>query len=490
MPTEESGAEPRALKDLSRYFSTEVVNAAATVGGVAVFTRLVDPAGYGEYALTLAASGIVMAVVGEWLQASALRLVPGLRAAPRSAAIAATRFLALGAALTIALGTAVAVFVAPNRHVAILALVGGAYAALSVVFLPITVVFQASLRAGLYAKLRSALSVGRIACAVPLVVLFGRTPASLAGGSVVALAILLPIALYRLRVAIDAPADGNEIRRAKSAYFKFGLPLIGWYAASQTLNLSDRFFLEAWQGSYDVGLYAVTYSLAMGVTAGVMQPLLSTAAPLIVHAWHEHGESEARRRLRSALRALVILGPLIVAGLGIFGPSLLRLLAPARYETSGALSGVLGAGILLWFVGLFLQKELELRLDSRRLLVNLVLAAVVNLGANTVLIRSFGLIGAALATVLGYGVYVGLTLLAGWRGLPLVPARTIGSSLAATTTFVLVGILASQIDALRSALAQIFVVGPAAVLACLACLVMSGELGDLHRDITAPASVQ
>jgi O-antigen/teichoic acid export membrane protein len=300
---------------------------------------------------------------------------------------------------------------------------------------------------------------------------------------------LLPIAIYRLRNSTDVVADASEIRRAKSAYLNFGLPLIGWYAASQTLNLSDRFFLQAWRGSYDVGLYAVTYSLAMGVTAGVMQPLLSTAAPLIVHAWHEHGELEARRRLRSALRAVVILGPVIVAALGIFGPSLLRVLAPARYATSGRLAAVLGAGILLWFIGLFLQKELELRLDSRRLLLNLVFAAIVNVCANLLLIHRFGLMGAAVATVLGYAVYVGLTLVAGWRGLSIVPGRTIAAATAATVTFVLVGTLGSQIDGLQSAPAQVLVVGPSALLACLACLVMTGELGALRRDIAAPASI-
>src|SRR5438045_3320287 len=114
MAIEELAPRPRALHDLSRYFSTEVVNALATVAGVAVFTRLVDPAGYGEYALAIAASGIVMAIVGEWLQASALRLVPGLRESPRSAAIVAARSLAFAAALTICVVTAVGILASPN----------------------------------------------------------------------------------------------------------------------------------------------------------------------------------------------------------------------------------------------------------------------------------------------------------------------------------------------------------------------------------------
>jgi O-antigen/teichoic acid export membrane protein len=211
---------------------------------------------------------------------------------------------------------------------------------------------------------------------------------------------------------------------------------------------------------------------------------------MIVHAWHEHGEFEARRRLRSALRALVLLGPLVVAGLGIFSPVLLRVLASERYETRGALAAVLGSGILLWFVGLFLQKELELRLRSKRLLLNLVVAAVSNLIANFALIRPYGLMGAAFATLLGYAVYVGLTYAAGWRGLPGVPLRTVGASLVAMVVFALVATSVLRIDALRSAPAQIFVAGPLALLAYVASLLLLGELGDLHRDLTWPASAQ
>ena len=486
MSIEAGRARSGALHDLSRYFSTEVINAITTVGGVAIFTRLVEPAGYGQYALTIAASGIVMAIAGEWLQASALRLVPGLEGSQRSAAIVAARSLAIITALTIAIGTAIAAIVAPDRQLALLVLAGGLYASMSVVFLPVTVLFQATLRPGWYAQLRSSFSILRVACAVLLVIVFGRTPAALMSGSVAALVILLPLGIFRLHGTIGETV-ASELADARRSFLGFGLPLIGWYAASQTLNLSDRFFLQASRGSFDVGLYSVTYSLAMGVVGGIMQPLLSTAAPLIVHAWQVEGEAAARRRLRSALRALVLVGPLVVTGLGMFGPSLLRVLAPARYETSGLLAAVLGAGILLWFVGLFLQKELELRLDSRRLLLNLVCAASVDLVANSLLIPRYGLMGAAVATVIGYGSYVSLTIIAGWRRLPAIPARTIGAALTATLVFMLVTVLALRIEPLRNASAQILIVGPLALLGFLSSLVFTGELGDLHRDVRASA---
>jgi O-antigen/teichoic acid export membrane protein len=481
------GSPPRLLHYLSRYFSTEAINSVATIAGVAVFTRLVDPAGYGEYALIVAGSGIVSAVAGEWLQASTLRLVPGPASPAREARVRTARRLATQVALAVFALTIACWLAWPNARVGRMVLLGGTYAALNLLFLTLTVLFQATLRAGSFTAFRSAFAFLRIACAVAIAMLVSRSGLALVAGFVLSLAVLIPLAFIQLRdgssVADDAAAGATT-----TEFLGFGLPLVAWYAASQILNLSDRFFLEGARGTEEVGIYSVTYSLAMGVVGGILQPLLATMHPLIVHAWHEHGEAAARARLGSALRAVVLVGPLLALGLGLFGRSLLRILAPERYGTSGMLAAILGAGIVCWYSGLFLQKELELRLDSRGLVRNLWIAALVNIAANIFLIPMIGMLGAALATLGGYATYVILTIVAAGRGIPAIGIRTIAWVAAATVAAAGAAMGLERLPALQTSLLELLVAGPCVVFVYIAMLAIGGELAEFRRVLRPRAA--
>ncbi len=60
---------------------------------------------------------------------------------------------------------------------------------------------------------------------------------------------------------------------------------MGWTSECRVLDLSDRFIIELFRGSEEVGIYSANYTLVnMGILF-VATPLLSAAVPLIVDAW-------------------------------------------------------------------------------------------------------------------------------------------------------------------------------------------------------------
>jgi O-antigen/teichoic acid export membrane protein len=462
-----------------RYFATEAINAMATVGGVAAFTRLVPPAVYGEYAVILAACGVAIAVAGEWLQATALRFA-GSRPTRPDAVWALLDLLLISLAILAVVGVLALAFL-PTPRRASLILVGILYASVSLTFLTLTSVFQANLESGRFAAYRSGFAVLRILLAIALAILWQRTATALVGGQAIALAMLLPFVVWHLLRGLSR-AQPEARRRQRSAMFAFGGPLIGWYAASQLLNLSDRFFLQAWRGSTEVGLYAVSYALVMGAIATTLQPILSAVYPLMVRSWHQGGTAAAQLQFDLVIRLFLVLAPGLWGFLWFFGTDFLSILAPSAYQTPRVLLGCIAAGILCWYGGLFVQKALELELRSRSLLRILWIAAFVNLAANLALIPRWGLLGAGAATLLGYGSYLSLTLRAVQETIHVAPPRRLAVSIGlAFVALVVAGVLLGELLSDSSHGLRLFLGAPLAAGAYAAVILARGEHRLDHR---------
>jgi len=400
------------------YFSTEAVNALATIGGVAAFTRLVPPAVYGEFAVVLAGSGFVMAVAGEWLQVTALRFAG--RGPNRPVAVSALLQLLVRILTVLAMVALVGLALLPASIDPSAILVGAALTCLTLAFLTLTACFQGNLESWRFASYRSAFAVMRIALPIGVVLLWQRSAFALVSGQVLAVAILLPMVLYHVLEGRGHAAPG-AIRTQRRAMLAFGGPLVGWYAASQLLNLSDRFFLQAWRGSEEVGQYAVSYALVMGAVATTLQPILAALYPLMVRSWHRGGALEAQSHFDLVVRLFLVLAPGLWGMLWFLGNDFLAVIAPAAYQTPRVVLGCLAGGILCWYGGLYIQKALELDLRSRSLVRILWVAALVNLGANLLLIPEWGLLGASVSTLLGYAAYVLMTLWAARRSMSVTP---------------------------------------------------------------------
>jgi O-antigen/teichoic acid export membrane protein len=176
------------------------------------------------------------------------------------------------------------------------------------------------------------------------------------------------------------------------------------------INRLDFLMLERMKGLADVGLYAAAYRVTNTfetlplLVMGSIYPLLSRYA---------EDPSRLRRVYWESLRYLAVLGLAAGAAVTWLAPVLVRLLFGAEF-----LPAIPALRILIWSsvaVCAFLTSTnllISLRRE-RSLLVVYVLAAGVNFALNLTFIPSFGINGAAAATVASYAfVLVAATALA------------------------------------------------------------------------------
>ena len=198
--------------------------------------------------------------------------------------------------------------------------------------------------------------------------------------------------------------------------FLFSLPLVPAGAAGWTLNLSDRYVLQIFEGSHVVGIYSLGYSLGLALNVFVMQPfLLAWAAAKWDVARGEH----AQATFASVMTALAVVACTGALGLAVLGTDAVRLLFPPGSEVARYI--VPFSAFAYVFLGMHTMAMTGLHVagQTRWVGVTMLVAAASNIGLNLVLIPLLGIMGAAIATILAYALLAVLTNAASQRYYPI-----------------------------------------------------------------------
>jgi O-antigen/teichoic acid export membrane protein len=179
----------------------------------------------------------------------------------------------------------------------------------------------------------------------------------------------------------------------------FGAPLVLSNLTMFVLNFSDRFFLREFRSLETVGIYAVGYKFGFMLNFLVIQ---SFNMMWQVRMYVIYKQADHRRIFQHifVLYSLVLIGSGL--GLALFGPATIPVLVDQRYIGAATVIPVVTLAYIFLGIGYFLQ--VGMFLASQTMLVGMVsaMASLVNLVLNYVLIRSFGMTGAAWATLLGF----------------------------------------------------------------------------------------
>ena len=180
----------------------------------------------------------------------------------------------------------------------------------------------------------------------------------------------------------------------------YGLPLVPATLAAWALALVDRIILSRLGSLGQVGQYAIANRIASLLLIGVTA-FLFALTPFLFSIYSEDPGQEKAARARATTYLTVLLSFCGLA-LTLFSRELIHLVAPAfdeSYKAVGPLMlGAIGYGLVS-----VLTTGFSLARKTGRLAVLAVGAAVVNIGLNFALIPPWGIVGAGVATAIGYG---------------------------------------------------------------------------------------
>jgi O-antigen/teichoic acid export membrane protein len=190
---------------------------------------------------------------------------------------------------------------------------------------------------------------------------------------------------------------------------KFGMPLVPSALALWTINFVDREFVIWYKGAAEAGIYSVAVKVA-GVITFVMVAF-RTAWPAFAYSIED--DRDAKRTYSYVLTYLLTITAWVALSLGALAPWLVALLTNPRYQRAEegvallAFAGVVYAGYTVLAIGSGRARKTQWNW------VVTGVGALVNVAFNIWLIQAYGMVGAAISTLIAYvTLFVGMTIYA------------------------------------------------------------------------------
>jgi O-antigen/teichoic acid export membrane protein len=267
------------LRDVTRYVIARALPAIVSFAALALFTHVVSQAAYGQFALVVAAVGMVCALLYQWLNLGALRFLSGAPLAEREITRTAAASAYSMMSVVVLLVGGLATFAVKPEYRA-LTLAGTA-------LIPVQGWFDLNLQTAIAAgqpRRFGALSFARAALGIVFGALLGHywgAPGLIAG---LILAYGLPTLMVRTDWNRAFGSTATQSRRRLFELVSYGLPITATFVFDIVVNVSDRFFLAGYRGDAATGPYAAGYDLTQQSLTMLMSVVNLAAFPRSIRA--------------------------------------------------------------------------------------------------------------------------------------------------------------------------------------------------------------
>lgn len=372
-----------------------------------LYSRHFTPAEYGHYSLVLAIAAPVLVIASQWLAQATTRFYHELVAQSEvhvigdviSTANSVVTFLVLVLALIVyRVGVIYNLDTLPF-------LSGFAYLLTSII---VTNIASYMIYSGKHHVYNLTMTLASFAAFIFTLALAYHTDIGISSLLIgVSLSnICVIVILYR--VAKITILSGGLSEKSKTTFKKFigyGIPLSFWMLMYSVINISDRYIIQFFLGSSEVGKYSIHYSLASLPFLAINSPIINIYSPKIMKAASENDDLKVREYIRQATGIYAIIGWLAMGLAYRFGSSVPYVIVGHSYYLDKSFYLYIIAGFTIWSASMFWHKPMEIAKNTKAMLSYVSIAAAINVMLNIILVPLYGLNAAALSTLIAFCFY-------------------------------------------------------------------------------------
>ncbi len=186
-------------------------------------------------------------------------------------------------------------------------------------------------------------------------------------------------------------------------FLKFGLPLMPGSVVGWVTELSDRYLVGILLGMSWAGIYAAAYSTA-SVLDNMIFIIQVTLLPTLTRIRESGDIGKINHYLSITYRYYLLLIIPAVIGVTILAEPLLLILTTEEFAIGASIVGVIAIGIMFNGLGQITSNVAFIERKTRVILMAQAVGAIFNLSLNLLLIPMIGIMGAAISTLLAYGL--------------------------------------------------------------------------------------
>jgi O-antigen/teichoic acid export membrane protein len=416
------------------YFLSKGVPGLINFVAIALYTRLLSPGEYGEYALVIAAVTFVNTTFFHWLRLGLLRYNPkyeGNQKAMFISSITAT-FISM-TILTVFLGTGVFIAYTPFHSMVLLWFLGIGLLTMQSMFDLFTEYLRSELSSKLFGIVTALKVVLSLIIAVILIKFFGFGAEGIILGLIIgiflSIVFFVPKYLYLINIKL---IDKEMIKEV----VKYSVPFIAALSMEAIILNTDRYLIGWIMDKEAVGIYAVSYDLAKQILFLLMMIINLAAYPLVVKALETGGIKDCQKQLNENTSLLLLVSVPATTGMILLSESFTGIFLGESFQGKASVifSLIAFAIFIQGFKMYYFDLAFQLGKNTKLQIWPVLAAAVLNVILNLFLIPEHGIFGSAYATIIAYIVSVLMSALIGKKIFPLTfPFREVGKIFIATT---------------------------------------------------------
>ena len=180
---------------------------------------------------------------------------------------------------------------------------------------------------------------------------------------------------------------------------KFGLPLLFSESAFLALSYVDRYLIVAYYDEAVLGLYSAGYNVAMYIANIVMFSISYAIVPIYVDIYGGEGREKTEAFLQKCLNYVLMgLIPIWFGYLAV-AKDLFITLASEKYASAAIFSPIILLGTIIFALNSIFNAGLYLAKRTMTMLSVMLLAVAVKVLMNILLLPAYGVMGAAISTL-------------------------------------------------------------------------------------------
>lgn len=224
-------------------------------------------------------------------------------------------------------------------------------------------------------------------------------------------AVLVGIYLFRIVDVKTLHFKGDICRKL----IRYGYVLLPSGYATWIINSSDRLFLAQYAGLGDIGIYALSYSLGYLTIQLFVNPIWTIFPSRASELFNQGKASELLAVESKSIKLILFFVSASIAFFLFSGKEVITFLSTSDFSAGAPIIVVVTVAYTFHMLASYDIVKLGLINKQKYDSVSLSVSCLINLGCNVLLIPKYGIMGAAIATLVAYGMQWIFVKLITWR---------------------------------------------------------------------------
>lgn len=401
------------LKDVVKYLPAQIVLGVVGFISIPVITRIFPPQDYGNFSLVMATVMVLTTLVG-WLPLSIIRFYPAYERDKKLdvfygnvITLAIISILGITFLFVILLG-GFRNYIPSKLYLFMVIGIG--------VFIVISIfnVFQHFLRSKRQVSWYSGFAIWRsvigFGLGIGIIFLFKLGIESLLWGIILSIVIIFPLLWKKAKdkQLIISPKVNISLVKEMA---KYSFPLVIGNLAAWILSLSDRYILEFFRGSQEVGIYSASYNISEKSIMLLTTLFMLASGPISMRIWEKEGKEKSAEFINKVTRYYLIFCVPAVIGLSVLSKPIINIMTGDQYFEGYKIISFVTLGVL--FLGLQQRFQAGFLFYKKTSFITIAIVAsgLLNLFLNFLFIPRYGYFAAAITTLISYAFLLFLMIM-------------------------------------------------------------------------------